>query len=140
MLFGLLVIFSIINDFALYIVHTAEAKAMEKLKDKDPADDSQESHAPKIISSVVMILLCVFGGAIFFTFNEDWSFLDGFYYSFITTMVSICGFYLQTIHFIYAMLRYAVVCCSVCAVLCCAVLYNAVHDVLCCVGTCCAVQ
>jgi hypothetical protein len=82
------VIFSIINDFALMIVHTAEAKAMEKLKNKDPNDDTKEPYAAKIVSSVVLILLCVFGGAIFFTYNEDWSFLDAFYYSFITTMVS----------------------------------------------------
>ena len=88
-LFGLLVIFSTINDFALYIVHAAEEKALEKMKAQAPGDEEKkESYTGKVVSSVVMILLCVFGGALFFTYNENWSFLDGFYYSFITTMVS----------------------------------------------------
>jgi hypothetical protein len=91
-LFGLVVIFSIINDFALHIVHVAEAKAMAKLKEKAPDDDSQEPHAARIIMSVALILTCIFAGALFFTFNEDWSFLDAFYYSFITTMVRISFF------------------------------------------------
>lgn len=87
-LFGLLVIFSIINDFALMIVHTAEARALEKLKNSDPMGETKEPHIAKIVSSVLLILLCVFGGAIFFSINEEWSFLDGFYHSFITTMVN----------------------------------------------------
>ena len=86
-LFGLLVIFSIINDFALYVIQSAEARAIERMKNSKSSDSGKEPHAAKIISSVAMILLCVFAGAIFFSVNEDWSFLDGFYYSFITTMV-----------------------------------------------------
>lgn len=86
-LFGLVVIFSIINDFALYIVHTAEEKAMEKMKNQAPGEENKEPHTAKVVSSILMILVCVFAGAIFFTYNEDWSFLDAFYYSFITTMV-----------------------------------------------------
>ena len=87
MLFGLLVIFAIINDFALYIIHKAEENAMKKIKSNESNEDVKENHFAKIFSSVVIILLCIFGGALFFTFNEDWSFLDAFYFSFITTMV-----------------------------------------------------
>lgn len=85
-LFGLLVIFAIINDFALYIIHKAEENAMKKIKSNESNEDVKENHFAKIFSSVVIILLCIFGGALFFTFNEDWSFLDAFYFSFITTM------------------------------------------------------
>ena len=88
-LFGLLVIFSIINDFALYVIQSAEARAIENLKKKGSSDSTKEPHALKIMSAVMLILICVFAGAIFFSLNEDWSFLDGFYYSFITTMVTI---------------------------------------------------
>jgi len=83
-LFGILTIFATINEFAVYIIRSAEEKALANLKKGDEAN--KEPYKQKIAFSILMIVVCVFLGSIFFMENEDWSFVDAFYWSFITTM------------------------------------------------------
>jgi potassium channel subfamily K len=39
----------------------------------------------KIIYAVALILIAIFGGAVFFTLNEGWYFAEGFYFCVVTT-------------------------------------------------------
>ncbi len=84
-LFGIIAIFSTINEFALYIIRSAEERALANLK--KGAETDKEPYKQKIALSIFMIIVCVFMGAIFFMENENWTFVDAFYWSFITTMV-----------------------------------------------------
>jgi potassium channel subfamily K len=83
-LVGLGVIFKFIAEFASYIIQTAQEHALNKLDD-DPNDD-KAPHGAKIAISIIAMFITVVLGAAFFQWNEDWEFLDGFWWSFITTV------------------------------------------------------
>jgi voltage-gated potassium channel Kch len=55
-----------------------------RLLDDNP-DDLDEPQEYKVLLSVLLIVMTVVTGAVFFQFNEGWSFLDAFYWSFITS-------------------------------------------------------
>ena len=84
LLVGLLLVFSTINDFANYIIRTAEEKALARLDD-DPTD-LRAPHAWKIFLSIMMILFCLAIGTIFFMMNEDADFVKALYFSLVTTV------------------------------------------------------
>ena len=68
-----------------YIWHTINICKAYPVSDSFPL--VQAPHAQKIALSILAIFLCVFMGAIFFYYNEDdFSFNEAFYWSFITTM------------------------------------------------------
>ncbi|CAM9796838.1 unnamed protein product [Ectocarpus fasciculatus] len=93
---GIVVVFGVINEFAQSAIASAEAHALERLDD-DRTDDevltglvSYQYTAPrvrKVIVSILAICSCILAGTIFFYYNEDnCSFIEAFYFSFITTM------------------------------------------------------
>jgi voltage-gated potassium channel Kch len=51
----------------------------------DNPDDMDEPQGYKLLLSILLIVLTVIAGALFFQANEGWSFLDAFYWSFITS-------------------------------------------------------
>jgi voltage-gated potassium channel Kch len=82
-LVGLAVIFKFINEFATYIIETAQEHALNKLDD-DP-DDDQAPHGAKIAISIIAMVVMVLIGTAFYDANEDFTFLEGFWWSFVTT-------------------------------------------------------
>ena len=42
----------------------------------------------KIIMYLVMVVVIIFVGSVFYMYNEEWTFVDALYFSFIATMVS----------------------------------------------------
>jgi hypothetical protein len=50
----------------------------------DNPDDMDEPQGYKVVLSFTLVVLTVITGTIFFAYNEGWSFLDAFYWSFIT--------------------------------------------------------
>ena len=92
LLIGLILVFSTINDFATYIIDTAEKKALEKLDD-DPTDD-YSPHGWKIFMQIMMIIVCLLVGTIFFMVNEKWDFIPALYFSLVTTMSGMLDIYL----------------------------------------------
>lgn len=81
-LYGLGVVGSILADFAGQIIDSQQEAMMKKLDD-DP-DDGESPHGWKIALSFMGILVMVLIGTLFFSLNEDWTFVDAFYWSFVT--------------------------------------------------------
>jgi potassium channel subfamily K len=89
-LFGLIFVFGAINSFATYIISYAEAKAAKALKSKEVVDENSEAalqkkHFMSFLLSIISILFMVFVGTIFYFSNEDWTFIESFYFCIVTT-------------------------------------------------------
>mmetsp|Transcript_2503 Transcript_2503/g.4678 ORF Transcript_2503/g.4678 Transcript_2503/m.4678 type:complete len:433 (-) Transcript_2503:22-1320(-) len=80
---GVGLIGSIIAGAASEMLEAQQQKLLDKMDD-DP-DDLDSPHGWKIFFSIFTILIFVFLGAIFFALNEDWTYLDAVYWSFVTT-------------------------------------------------------
>ena len=82
---GMIAVFSTINDFATYIITTAERKALEKLDD-GVYDPHAKKYKYRILLSLFSILFCLALGTVFFIYNEDWDFVQSLYFSVVTTV------------------------------------------------------
>jgi potassium channel subfamily K, other eukaryote len=90
-LFGLIFVFSIINDFAMYIIATATKRAQEIVKNKSEDDLKNEDpykYFKKYAYAIGTILALLFVGSIFFWQNEDWSFIEAMYWV-VCTMTTV---------------------------------------------------
>lgn len=92
-LFGLIFVFGSINSFATYIISLAEEQAAKALKTKVVLDENsveaetamKRKHLMSFINSLMSILFMVFMGTVFFFSNEDWTFIESFYFCIVTT-------------------------------------------------------
>eukprot|EP01038_Epipyxis_sp_PR26KG_P013294 gene13294-17811_t len=85
-MFGLVFIFSIINDFANFVLHYAEQKAAEIAKQKGLVKDQDPYRfVKKRAYSIGSILLLVLIGSFFFWKNEQWTFIQAIYWCICTT-------------------------------------------------------
>lgn len=92
-LFGLIFVFGSINSFATYIINFAEEKAAKALKTKVVIEETSEEaeaamkrkHLMSFFVSLMSILFMVFMGTLFFFSNEDWTFIESFYFCIVTT-------------------------------------------------------
>lgn len=89
-LFGLVFVFKIVEQFASFIIEYAEEQAKALLNDKLATADmllNQDRHKflRKRLYSIFSILLVVLLGSIFYWQNEDWDFIQAFYFCIVTT-------------------------------------------------------
>lgn len=84
-LFGLIFIFSILNDFANWLMSYAgkKASAMANLEDIDISDPYK--FVKKRLYAVSTIAVFIMLGTVFFYFYENWSFAKSFYFCVVTT-------------------------------------------------------
>lgn len=80
---GMIAVFSTINEFATYIITTAERKAMARLDDEV---HGRAKYAYRVVLSLSSILICLAVGTIFFIYNEEWDFVTSLYFAVVTTV------------------------------------------------------
>lgn len=85
---GLVAVFSIINDFATYIIAAAENKALETFDDQTQQTQHFKQYM-RIILSLFAIVFCLAIGTVFFVYNEKWDFITALYFSLVTTFSGI---------------------------------------------------
>jgi len=102
-LLGLVVIFSYVNTFAENMLLYAENQAVKlaerahkrKLQRADSGTSDVTSNVEgipyakyrrKIIFYLLLVVVTIFAGSVFYMYNEDWTFVNALYFSFIATM------------------------------------------------------
>jgi len=80
---GLVCIFCFFNDAIDAVIDKMEKEAVQRL-DND-STDLKEPHGAKFAISILCILAVLFVGTMFVKYNEGWTFVDSFYWSFITS-------------------------------------------------------
>lgn len=87
-LVGLVYIFSIINEFAIYVLELAQKKSNEIAR-KNPGDElemDEHKYTKQYCASIGTVFLVVFLGSIFFWRNEEkWSYVGALYWCVCTT-------------------------------------------------------
>jgi len=89
-LFGLAFVFKIVEQFANFIIETAEEQARALLNDSSTTEETLLNQDPykyvkKRLYAVFSILVVVLVGSIFYWCSEDWSFLTALYFCIVTT-------------------------------------------------------
>lgn len=86
--FGLMVVFGLVNDFALFVMEYAE-KTAKAIANRKPSVKEKAIDPYKFIkkrAKIVLVVLCVMvGGSLFLMESEGWNFLDAFYFCVVTT-------------------------------------------------------